>query len=135
MAKKEYEFHGKAYYAQVHRPDSRYNDYRIKFYPADADTRRAIKATGTQCNVKEDDNGFFYQFKNEIQPTVVDTQGNPVTALIGNGSDVILKIMVEDFVSTKYGEIHRTKFVGLVVTNLIPYEKKEVTATDATLPA
>ena len=135
--KQEYIFEGTFQWAQIQRPDKKYNDYRIKFYPADAAVRKAIKETGTQCHVKEDDDGFFYNFKNEIQPVVTDGDGNPVTALVGNGSTGAVRIMVEKFTSQKYGEIARTKLTGVVIRNLIPYEPKEPgtsTAEQAPIP-
>ena len=130
MSKQEYHFDGTLQFAQLQRPDKKYNDYRLKFYPKDAATRKAIKETGTQCNVHEDDDGFYFQFKNEIRPNVTDAEGNPVTALVGNGSTATMRIMVEKFTSAKYGDIARTKLTGVVITNLIPYEpKKEATVT------
>lgn len=122
--KKEYTFEGMFKWAQVQRPDRKYGDYRLTFYPADAPTRKAIKETGTQCHVKEDDDGFFYSFKSEIQPAVTDAQGNPITALVGNGSKGVVRIMVEKFTSAKYGEIARTKLTGVVVTDLIEFVPK-----------
>lgn len=129
MSTTEYIFDGKVKWAQVQRPDKKYNDYRLLFYPGDADTRKAIKSTGTMCKIKEDDDGFFYQFRSEIKPTVTDAEGNPFTGLIGNNSDVTVRITVEKFTSPKHGDVARTKLVGVVITKLIPYEKKEAEAT------
>lgn len=129
MAITEYTFEGMLKWAQVQRPDKKYNDYRLQFYPADADTRKAVKATGTMCKVKEDDDGFYYTFRSEIQPTVTDMSGNPVTVLIGNGSTAQVTVTVEKFVSKQHGDVARTKLVSVVLKSLIPYERAEPTVT------
>lgn len=133
MAIQEYEFEGTVKWAQVQRPDKKYGDYRLQFYPGDADTRKAVKATGTMCKVKEDDDGFFYTFRSEIQPSVTDAAGNPFAQLIGNGSSAAVRITVEKFVSQQHGDVARTKLKAVIVTKLIPYEKKETPAATATV--
>lgn len=137
MSTTEYIFDGMVKWAQVQRPDKKYQDYRLLFYPGDAETRKAVKATGTMCKIKEDDDGFFYQFRSEIKPDVTDADGKEFTGLIGNGSKARIRITVEKFTSAKHGDIARTKLTGVVITNLVPYEKKEATVTEekADLPA
>lgn len=132
--KQEYEFDGMIKWAQVQSPNQRYGDYRLQFYPKDGSTRKAIKGTGTMCHVKEDDDGFFYTFRSEIQPSVTDTEGNPITAFVGNNSEATVRITVEKFTSAQYGEIARTKLVGLVVTKLVPYTPKKEAETSEELP-
>lgn len=129
MAKQEFTFQGKAKWAQLLNK-SKYEDYRLSFYPADDSVRKAIKATGTKCGVKEDDDGFFYTFRSPVQPPVMTKDGAPVTSLIGNGSDVTIKLQVEDFVSPTFGPTARTILLGVTVDNLIPYEKKETSKTE-----
>lgn len=124
MAKQEYTFRGKAKWAQVYK-QSQYEDYRLNFFPDDA-TRKAIKATGTKCGIKDDKDGdgLYYTFRSKIKPPVVDKEGKPFTALIGNGSTVSIQLSVEDFTS-QYGPNSRTVLLGVVVEEHVPYEKKE----------
>ena len=126
MSKAEFTFSGKAKYFMF-RNQSKYGDFRMNFFPADDATRKAVKATGTKCGVKEDDgarggpDGFFYTFVNKDNNLIVE--GVPEGALVGNGSDVTITISVEQFVSPKFGPTARTRLEKVVVTNLIPYEK------------
>lgn len=124
MSTTEYIFDGSVKWAQVQRPSKKYNDYRIQFFPVDDATRKAVKATGTMCKIKEDEDGFFYTFRSEIKPSITDDKGQPITAFIGNGSKVTVRITVEKFVSPQHGDVARTKLTGIVVTDLIPFEPK-----------
>lgn len=142
MAKQEYTFFGKAKWMQFLKPDRKYGDYRLSFYPADDATRKAIKATGTKCGVKEDDGskgepeGFYYAFKADKPFPVTDPQGNDITVPIGNGSDIQLTISVDDFVSPKFDPTARTRVESVVVTNLLKYDPPKKDAPKAaTLPA
>lgn len=126
MAVKEYTFSGLAKFAQVYRLN-KYGNYSLELV-AEKNVRAEIKATGTKCKVKEDKDGdLVYTFRAppEAPPLVTDGNGTPMTALIGNGSKVRVLITVEDFESKEYGPQTRTKLVGLVVDELVPYEKKE----------
>lgn len=141
MAKLEYTFQGKAKYF-LFRSLSKYGDNRMNFFPADDATRKAIKATGTKCGVKEDDGskgapeGFFYTFRNAPGKMVIE--GVPEGALVGNDSDVTVTISVEQFVSPKFGPTARTLLEKVVVTNLVPYERpanKEQQGVSTDVPA
>lgn len=135
MSLETFKFSGRLFWAQVQKPDKKYGDYRIKFYPKDDETRKAVKATGTKCGVKEDDNGFFYVFKNEVRPVVQDGEGNPVTTLLGNGSEADITLTVESFISPKFGPTARTRLAEVTVTKLIPYNPPETPAVKTELPA
>jgi hypothetical protein len=135
-----YTFSGKIAWASVTKPN-KYDKFSLNFYPQGGEDRKAIKATGIRNGIKEDDGaksgveGFFYVFRSEAQPSVTDSDGNPVTVLIGNGSEADITISVEKFNTKDYGEVTRSKLVSVVVTKLIPYEKPaEATGTAETLP-
>lgn len=121
MSTVEYLFDGMVKWAHLQSPNKKYGDYRLSFYPKDSDTRKAVKATGTMCGVKEDDDGFYYTFRSEIQPVITDGEGRPITALVGNNSKATIRITVEKFTSAKHGEIARTKLTGVAVTELVPF--------------
>ena len=132
--KTEYVFHGTIQWAYSLFEKGKYGDYRLKFYPKDAATRKAIRDTGTQAKVKEDNDGFFYNFKSEIAVPVTDTSGERIEARIGNGTEVAIKLLVEKFPSQKYGTVARTKLLGVVVTTLVVYEKPEDKVPATTAP-
>jgi hypothetical protein len=124
----EFYFKGKIFWAFVHKTD-KYDKYSFNFVPEDAEVRKAVKATGVRNGIKEDKDGnLFYKFRRDAKDGpiyVTDPEGKPIESLIGNGSDVVVKLGVEKFVSPTHGPVVRSKVLGVVVTNLIPYEKKE----------
>lgn len=127
--KSEHIFEGLVSYAFVHKLN-KYNKYALNFYPKSTEDRKAIVATGTRCKPKlDDDGGIFFTFTTDENPKevlpVAMGDGSSVTAIIGNGSTAKVKIEVEKFTSAKYGEVSRTRLLGVVITDLIPYEKKE----------
>lgn len=140
MSTEVFYFTGTVNYALVHKPDSKYGKYQMDFYPLDAAGRRAIKDTGIKNGVKEDQEGnFFYKFANEYKPSVVDKEGNPVTALVGNGSTVQIKLVVDTFNAKpsddgKFpgGQTTRGVVEAVRILELVPYvaPEREVTPTD-----
>lgn len=135
-----YTFSGKIAWAFVSKPNS-YGKFSLNFYPKDGEDRKAVKATGIRNGIKEDDGsksgveGFFYVFRSDAAPSVTDSNGDPVTVLVGNGSEADITISVEKFMTKDYGEVTRSKLVSVVLTTLIPYEKKEpATVSTETLP-
>jgi hypothetical protein len=135
MAIQVYEFSGTLKWPFIVNPSPKYNNYSTRFYPRDDATRRAVKATGVRNNTKEDDDGFYYQFRSDEKPMVVMEDGTPVTDLVGDGTEARIQLTVEDFVSAKYGRLFRGKLTGVIITKLVKYEPKEGTVTDASLPA
>jgi hypothetical protein len=130
MAVKTYTFSGMFKWAFIINPSPKYENYSLRVYPADAETRRAVKATGVRNNTKEDDDGFYYQFRNDNKPEVVMADGSPVDKLVGDGTTGRIQLEVEDFVSAKWGNVVRSKLTGVIIDNLIPYEVQTEAATD-----
>lgn len=110
--------------------------YTMSFYPDSVQTRKAVEATGAKNKVKLDDDGHaFFSLRNKDEPyKIIDAEGNPITDLIGNGSEVKIKLNVEAFTSPKYGPTARTKLLEVMVTKLVAYEKP-VEAASATATA
>lgn len=139
MSKAEYYFSGKAAWLNT-KPD-KWGKFTLCFYPADAETRKAIKDLGLRNQLNEDDGkksgveGFFYRFKSPGGPFVLtDEAGEPITSMIGNGSDITMKLEVETFTSKDHGEVKRSNVLGIVVNKLIEFvpekqEQKDVPAT------
>lgn len=130
----EYIFEGKLTYPFLQNYNQKYEKYSTNFYPSSPEDRKAIKATGTKCGLKEDDKGdFFYTFTapKDEKPQVTDAEGQPIpaTVLIGNGTEARVKITVEKFTSAKWGDIARTRLVGVVIDKLIEYVKPVASET------
>jgi hypothetical protein len=136
MASEMLYFAGKCKWAQVYKPDDEYDNFKINVY-LDKPSMELFKNSGLQLTPKEDEDGTYVTFrrpnykqiKKELvhfgAPEVVDTAGEKLTDSIGNGSDVVIKVVA--YTSVK-GKGHRLEAVK--VTNLIPYEgsgKMEVT--------
>lgn len=84
--------------------------------------------------LKRDEDGDYIRFKRPCQrkfngeikaftpPVVLDKEGQPLTTLVGNGSDGIVKLEVYQFNKPRYGRAARWE--SLRIDNLIPYESK-----------
>jgi hypothetical protein len=124
MATELYIFRGKAKWAQLTKPDKEYDNFKINVY-LDEDSRKLFATSGLQLTPKTDEDGEFVvfrrpnykQIKKELvnfgPPEVVGADGQ----LIGNGSEVAIKVIVYD---SKKGKGHRLESVK--VLNLVPYE-------------
>lgn len=92
--------------------------WAFSFYPGDTATRKAMAGTGIKNNLKEDDLGFFYTLRS-TEPFPIE--GVDDDTMIGNGSEATVDLLVESFVSRKYGKVVRSKVVNVLVTNLIEF--------------
>jgi len=129
MATKTYFWDGTVNWAKVYENqiDPKYKRWSVDFYP-DKDTWPSVEESEVQCAVRESESGKFIKLgrrqsmliKGEAvtfgPPAVFDDQGEPVTALIGNGSHVTVKVDVYD--SAK-GKGHRLQAVR--VNKLVEY--------------
>jgi hypothetical protein len=130
MAIKEYTFTGIIEYPHLSGPN-KYGKFSLDFFPSNDADRKAIKATGTKCSLKERENEksamngkFFYTF---TSPEVPEVSGVPDNVLVGNGTKAVVTVTVEDFMSPKWGKVVRTKLASVKVLDLIPYEPKDAT--------
>lgn len=131
MSTKFHYFAGKAKWAQVYKGngDDKYESWKINVYLT-PDSWEEFKATGLQLEQRFDEEGSYVTFRrryNQIikkelvefdPPKVVDADGNETTALIGNGSDVVVKVSVFD---TRKGPGHRLEAIKIV--KLVEYNK------------
>lgn len=127
-----YKISGKAKWAKVHTPDDKYGTYQICVY-MDKKAEKTFVQSGCQGQIKEDEDGRFYNFKRRPQvlsrkgklldfgpPKVLDKDGKETSALIGNGSDVTIEIetyMTEKGVGTRLNSV--------TIDNLVEYKRKE----------
>lgn len=142
---------GKVNYAKVYRPDEKYKNFVIDFFP-DAKSEQLIKDSGLGLEAKEATDaskgavGTYYRFRRPVRKEVkgevrqygppkvvlntgkVSADGVPVTEpfsqLIGNGSTVAIRVSV--FPAGPYIG-HRLEAVR--VDEHVPYEPKEKPAT------
>lgn len=129
MATKVIYVTGPCKWARVYKPDEKYGNYSIEVYP-DKASMVALAESGIQVSPKEDEEGIYYKFRrddkklinNELvefgPPKVVDKDLTAFDKLIGNTSNVTLKISVYD-TKTK-GKGHRLEMIR--VNNLVEYE-------------
>lgn len=141
MASKYYYLSGKAKWARLYSPDDMYKNYKIDV-ALDDESKAVFKESGMTMKTKVADDGEYITFrrpeskviKDELvkfdPPLVTDVDGQKIDALVGNGSDVTIKVVVYDTVK---GKGHRLEAVR--VDNLIPYEKPQEAATTATVAA
>lgn len=131
MASSYYYLTGKAKWARLFTPDEKYKNYKIDLALDDA-SKEIFAESGMTMTPKTQEDGTYITFrrpemkliKNEPvkfeAPAVTDKDGNKVESLIGNGSNVTIKVVVYDTVK---GKGHRLEAVR--VNTLVPYEKPQ----------
>jgi hypothetical protein len=119
MATETYYISGLAKFPRLTKPDEKYDNYSIGVI-LDDKSRAQFKESGMQLTEREYDGDKFVTFrrpnskaiKDELvkfgAPKVMDKDGNTITALVGNGSEVTAKVIVYD--SAK-GKGHRLEAV------------------------
>lgn len=107
MATKYYYLSGKTKWAKVRKPDEKYNNFQVPLY-MDTKSWDLFKTMGLGLKTREDDDGKFVTFKRPMTkiikqelvtlgpPKVLDNQNHEFEGLIGNGSEVTLKVAVYD---------------------------------------
>jgi len=127
MATEVFYFKGKCNWAKVQAPDKEYDYFGMDFYPDDV---KAFEATGTQLKPNKDDNGetFFKvkrrptaMIKGELVefggPVVLNKDNEKTDELIGNGSEVTIKVSIYDGAKGK-----GTRLESVRIENLVAYE-------------
>lgn len=134
MASSYYYLSGKAKWAKLFKPDDKYKNWQINLY-LDDESKGKFAESGMSMQPKRDDDGEFITFRrpeaklirNELvkfdPPTVTDANGQPLDKLVGNGSDVTIKVVVYDTIK---GKGHRLEAVR--VNNLVEYVKQDTPA-------
>lgn len=131
MASKMHFFTGKAYWAKLEEPDKKYNYWGLNLVMDDA-SKKEFKDSGLQMETRIDKKeGFeFVTFRRPVRklikddlvdfekPVIVDKDNKVLTArpLIGNGSEVTVKVLVYDSIK---GKGHRLE--GVRINKLTEY--------------
>lgn len=132
MPKQEVNMRGTCKWAKVQQAADNYDktgkEYSIDLYPDEA-SMKAFKASGLQLKVREDEDGEFIKFRRPVSkmikdelvelgaPKIIDEQNEDLDCLVGNGSEVTIKVTVYD---TRMGKGHQ--FEGMKVHSLVEYE-------------
>lgn len=127
MATKYYYLSGTAKWAKLRKPDDKYNNFQCPLY-LDKKSLELYKTLGLGLKVREDDEGTFVTFKRPVSkmiknevvefgpPKVLNADNTEFDGLVGNGSEVTVKISVYD---TMKGPGHRLETVR--VEKLVEY--------------
>lgn len=136
MATKYVELRGKAKWAKVWKPDTKYDKYSIDICP-DEKSREIIAGLGLKSTYKTDADGNEYMtFRRDpthMVYTAKDVRGpagapkvtgvDPDTA-IGNGSDVSIKLAVYAY-DNKFGKGTGSRLEAVYVHELVEYKAQE----------
>lgn len=131
MASSYYYLTGKSKWAKLFKPDDKYKNWQINVY-LDEPSKKVFTESGMSMTPKRDEDGEYITFrrpeakliKNELvkfePPPVTDKDGNTLDKLVGNGSDVTIKVVVYDTIK---GKGHRLEAVR--VNSLVEYVKQD----------
>lgn len=136
MTTKVHYFRGKAKWAQLglgpkpeENADKEYEAWKMNLY-FDEDSMAEFRDSGIRLTIKEDDDGRYVTFRRPFSkkigdelvkfeaPAVKTKEGEPFTNYLGNGSDVIIKVLSFD---TRKGKGHRLEAVQ--VLEVVEYVK------------
>lgn len=143
MATKYYYFTGKGKWIKAHKPDKEYKNFTMNLY-LDEPSKKLFEESGMTLKPKSDEGGEYITFrrpeskliKDEVvkfgPPAIYGPDGKPFDGLVGNGSDVTIKVSVFD---TRKGKGHRWE--GLKINTLVEYipNRTEAAAGTAATPA
>lgn len=123
---------GKAKFARLHLPDQ-WGNYKITLYLSNASYEK-FKELGVKNVVKKDEDGYFITLRRPLQkmmkgkvvglapPSTVDKTGIPLRdVMIGNGSDVTVKLAYYSYNTPQGEKGHAIRLEGVRVDNLVPY--------------
>lgn len=131
MATNTYYFTGKIEWAKVYQNNlDSYEDgppfASVQMY-LDEDNLEKFETTGSKLKLKANENGSYVKFKRgpnlkfgNLWPEVIDSEGEPFTDLIGNGSIATIKVVVYD---SRYGK--GTRLEKVRVDEHIVYERDD----------
>jgi hypothetical protein len=140
MATNTYEFlQGKGYWVTTQGPDQ-YGKFGLKFYPNEASYQKILKLKEPPAILNvigKDEDGYFIRISRPAsintkkgpvalqKPVILDKDGNPFTGLIGNGSDLTLKVQIRNWKRPGTQTPGRSiRLEAIRIDNLIPYEKE-----------
>jgi hypothetical protein len=131
MATQTLVYNGKVRWCRPYETNQ-FGKYSTQFYP-DKESLDRLKQLKIKNVWSKDEEGEYIKLHcpdkrvwrgkvTHLKIDVVDKDGKPITDLIGDGSDVTIKIEYYDFPS-QFGDTrtHACRWVGLKVNHLIPF--------------
>jgi len=129
---------GKASWVRVVKPDTTFNVWTVTIHPTpeSLDKIRDWQAEGLKNQLKKDEDGYYTKFRCPVSrerkdgsiwtflpPETLDKDGKPMDgSVIGNGSDVTLKLEVYEHNTPGGGRAIAARLVGVRVDNLVPFD-------------
>ena len=116
---------------------NQWNKYSVQIHPnpKSLEKIRDLQAEGLKNAVKKDDDGYYCNFTRPVTKEfasgkivsftpveVFDKDGEVFDGLVGNGSDVTLKIEVYEHGTPGGGKAKAARWVSARIDNLVPYE-------------
>jgi hypothetical protein len=137
MATTQIYLKGKAKWVRVTAPDPKYGTYSMVLYPDEASMNIVHELKNGHPSIlnelKKDDDGYNIKFNCKpnqniggviqvFNVEVLDKDGRPTRELIGNGSDVTVKL---DKYTFRKGEGLAVRLRAIRIDNLVPYEAQK----------
>jgi len=129
---------GKCKWCKTTSPNQ-FGDWKTDLYPDDKSLTEImkLKARGLKNTLKKDDDGPYMSFKRPMtkimrglpvtfgNPTVLNKDGVPISDSIGNGSEVVIKLLIYPYNSPGGGKGIGARWESVRVDHLIPWEIKD----------
>lgn len=139
MASSIHYFSGKCKWAKVFKPDERYNKFSIdvaltgkqleEFNKLGLRGKPKIDEEGNHwVTFRRDPASQVYKSGERVPagpPSVSDPDGNSFSGIIGNGSDVTVKIQVYSWENKQYGKGMGSRLEAVRVDNLVEYKRDD----------
>jgi hypothetical protein len=148
MAATEFVFlQGKCKWAQLIRPDTRFDDkgkWNLTLYPNEKSLEkiRELQAQGVKNKLKKDEDGYNIAFHRPVEmmtksgkrmgfdpPIILDKDNQPMSdpPLIGNGSDVTIKLEVyQHGIPGSSNKAKAARLLAVKIDHLIPFERNVI---------
>ena len=142
MATQVHYFKGKAMWSKLFKPDEKYKKYSIDLGMT-AEEAEKFKKIGLKNGVKERDGLYWVSLRRDPdklvwsggtqqpagKPSVLDSDGHPLDKLVGNGSDVVVKVTTYDY-DNKNGKGVGSRLESVRVDKLVEYKKDGETKSE-----
>lgn len=130
---------GKAKFTRLHSPDPMNNDFNVSLYlnPESYNIVMALKNEGLKNRIQKDEDGYYVRFRRPLEkdfnglkktfgpPSIVDTEGNFLDVLIGQGSDIVVVLEVYQHKTPSGGYAKAARLESVIVENLVPVIRAE----------
>ena len=127
MSTKYIYLRGPVKWAQVRKPDEKYQNYKVNVYLDEA-SKKVFNEAGLRLEAKQDEDGTYWTFRRPVEKLIkgevvkfgppkllnADNTDFPDDALIGNGSDITVKIAVYDSIKGKAHRLETVRVESLV---------------------